>query len=187
MTDLFRKTAMGAVKEIEQVFTRMQEVDVRGLMEAIKSTQRIFLLGAGREGISTKAFAMRLKHLGKEVYWIWDDTTPSICQHDLMICACGSADVGHENYITQKTKELGATLALITAANKGYILEIADIVVKVPAQAYKAVGDFVTSRQLMGNLFEQTLFILFDVIVMLLKEEMKITDQDMTNRHRNVE
>ena len=76
---------------------------------------------------------------------------------------------------------------MITASNEGYILKLADTIVNIPAEAYKAKGDFVKSQQLMGNLFEQTLFILFDVLIMMLREEMQITSQEMVSRHRNVE
>lgn len=113
-------------------------------------------------------------HLGKESFWSWDDTTPSIGEGDLMICACGSANVGHENYVAEMAKKNGAKLALITPSSEGFLLSIADMVVNVPAAAYKAVGDFVPSEQLMGNLFEQTLFIFYDILVMMLREEMDI-------------
>ena len=39
----------------------------------------------------------------------------------------------------------------------------------------------------MGNLFEQALFILYDVLVMMLREEMGISKEEMVSRHRNVE
>ena len=126
-------------------------------------------------------------HLGKESFWIWDDTTPSIGEGYLMICACCSANVGHENYVAEMAKKNGAKLALITPSSEGFLLSIADMVVNVPAAAYKAVGDFVPSEQLMGNLFEQTLFIFYDILVMMLREEMDIKPEEMVARHRNVE
>ena len=178
MADRFKELSTQCMKELTEVFNRMDDSNVRELLEEIKKTPRIFLLAAGREGLATKSFAMRLMHLGKESFWIWDDTTPSIGEGDLMICACGSANVGHEN---------GAKLALITPSSEGFLLSIADMVVNVPAAAYKAVGDFVPSEQLMGNLFEQTLFIFYDILVMMLREEMDIKPEEMVARHRNVE
>ena len=65
------------------------------------------------------------------------------------------------------TLDLGAKLALITPAGAGFLLDIADIKVRVPAAAYKAAGDFVPTQQLMGNLFEQILFMLYDALVMV--------------------
>ena len=187
MGDRFKELSAMAMKELTEVFDRMDDSNVRDLLELIKKTDRIFLLAAGREGLSTRSFAMRLMHLGKQSYWIWDDTTPSIGEGDLMICACGSANVGHENYIAKMAKDNGAELALITPSNEGYLLSIADLTVNVPAAAYKATGDFVPTEQLMGNLFEQALFILYDVLVMMLREEMGISKEEMVSRHRNVE
>ena len=175
---MFKELTDTVLGELEAVFARMQEADVRPLLEAIKSAPRVFLLGAGREGLATRAFAMRLMHLGKAAYWIWDDTTPAIGPGDLM---------GHENYIAQQAKNAGADLALITPAGEGYLLGIADIVTRVPAAAYKAKGDFVPSEQLMGNLFEQTLFLLYDILVMQLRQELGVSAQEMVARHRNVE
>ena len=187
MGDRFVELSSQAMKELTEVFGRMTDANVRELVEEIKKTKRIFLLAAGREGLATKSFAMRLMHLGKESYWIWDDTTPSIGEGDLMICACGSANVGHENYVAEMAKKAGAKLALITASNEGFLLSIADLKVNVPAAAYKAVGDYVPSQQLMGNLFEQTLFIFYDVLVMMLREELNMAPVEMVARHRNVE
>jgi len=183
----FKAYADMVVSEISQVFGRMDDASVRPLLETIKAHNRIFLLGGGREGLATRAFAMRLMHLGKESHWIWDDTTPAIGKGDLLICACGSADVGHENHIVRMAKEAGGTVALLTAARGGYLVQYADVLAIVPAHAYRATGDFVRSEQLMGNLFEQILFLLYDILVMMLREELAIPREGMVARHRNVE
>lgn len=187
MEDKFVQWSDIVMEELKDVFGRMNDTDVRVLLEKIKESKRIFLLAAGREGLATRAFAMRLMHLGKQAYWIWDDTTPAICEKDLLICACGSADVGHENYIAGMAKDNGATIALITPAKQGYLVTIADFIINVPAAAYKATGDFVESQQLMGNLFEQSLFIFYDILIMILREELFISKEEMVSRHRNVE
>lgn len=48
----------------------------------------------GKE-MATRAFAMRLMHMGKEIHWIWDDTTPSIGEGDLLIATLGDGRIGH--------------------------------------------------------------------------------------------
>ena len=77
------------LKEHKEVFEKQDVEELSKFMDLIYKADRIFLMGVGREGISTRGFAMRLMHLGKETHWIWDDTTPSIGEGDLMICACG--------------------------------------------------------------------------------------------------
>ncbi len=187
MSDRFKELSQNAVKELAEVFDRIGDADVEPLLKAIEDHQRIFTLGAGREGLGVRAFTMRLMHLGKDAHWAWDDTTPAINPGDLFICACGSADVGHENYMCEQAKNAGATLLLVTASGEGVLTKIADTVVKVPAAAYRATGDFVKSTQLMGNLFEQTLLIYFDMIVMALRERLGIKAEEMVARHRNIE
>ena len=189
--DRFQELSKIALDELSEVFARMSDENVRELLEEIKKADRIFLLGAGREGLSTREFAMRLMHLGKESHWVWDDTTPSMGKGDLFIWACGSADVAHENILCDNAKKTGATLLLITPSAKGHILDIADKVVRIPATAYKAVynseDEYVPTVQMMGNQFEQALLVFFDVIVMMLSEEMGISNEEMESRHRNIE
>ena len=189
--DRFQELSKIALDELSEVFARMSDENVRELLEEIKKADRIFLLGAGREGLSTREFAMRLMHLGKESHWVWDDTTPSMGKGDLFICACGSADVAHENTLCDNAKKTGATLILITPSAKGHILEIADKVIRIPATAYKAVynseDEYVPTVQMMGNQFEQALLVFFDVIVMMISEEMGISKEEMESRHRNIE
>lgn len=187
MSDRFVEWSKICMDELSQVFDRMNDASVRELLEEIKKANRVFLFGAGREGLSTRPFAMRLTHLGKQAYWVWDDTTPAIGEGDLMIVSCGSADVGHENYMTTQAKNAGAKIALVTAASEGYLLGVADLIVKIPAAAYRATGDFVPTKQLMGNLMEQALYIFYDILVMMLREELDLKPEQMVARHRNIE
>ncbi len=187
----FQKLSKCALDELVEVFEKVDEKDIREMLDKIKAADHIFLLGAGREGLSTRAFAMRLMHLGKDAHWVWDDTTPAVKEGDLFICACGSADVSHENIICENAKKAGAYLLLVTPSAQGFLLSIADTIVRIPAMAYKAVyqadDEYVPTEQMMGNQFEQALLVFFDVIVMMLKDEMGLTNEDMEKRHRNVE
>ena len=59
--DLF-KTVM---KEHLSVFEAQNVAELEQFMDLIVQAERIFCMGVGREGISTRGFAMRLMHLGK--------------------------------------------------------------------------------------------------------------------------
>lgn len=88
--DRFQELSKIALDELSEVFARMSDENVRELLEEIKNAKRVFLLGAGREGLSTREFAMRLMHLGKESHWIWDDTTPAMNNTEgTSKCGCG--------------------------------------------------------------------------------------------------
>lgn len=177
------------LSEYRQVFEKLDEAGMWAFIEEVKKHGRIFLIGVGREGMATRAFAMRLMHMGKEIHWIWDDTTPSIGEGDLLIATLGDGCIGHINYICERAKEAGAFIYVVTGSPSGRTAQhVADKVFFVPAAVYRGTDDVVASFQPMGNLFEQCLLILFDMIVMTIVDETPgLTFEKMSGRHRNVE
>ncbi|MFA9464554.1 MAG: 6-phospho-3-hexuloisomerase [Velocimicrobium sp.] len=177
------------LSEYEQVFQTINQDSIREFIDVIKTHNRIFLIGVGREGMATRAFAMRLMHMGKEVHWIWDDTTPSIQAGDLVVATLGDGEIGHINYICERAKAAGGMIYVITGSPSGKTAKyLADHVLFIPAAVYRGTDEVVASIQPMGNLFEQCLFILMDIIVMMIVEETKDLSFDkMAERHRNIE
>lgn len=175
------------VRELGEVFERVDQLQFREFMNAIKDANRVFLMGVGREGLATRALAMRLMHMGKETHWVWDDTTPNVGKGDLFIFTSGSGEIGHIHYVAEKAKAAGATIAVVTGTPDRKTPSLADFVLWVPACVYKGKDNVVPSIQPMGNLFEQSLFILFDMLIMMLREELSVSYEDMSSRHRNVE
>jgi 6-phospho-3-hexuloisomerase len=176
-----------AVAELGRVGDRIDENQVAAFMEAIVKAKRVFLIGAGREGLSTRAFAMRLMHLGKDAHWIWDDTTPGIAAGDLLIAVSGSGAIGHIDYVFDQAVAAGAETAVVTGDPSGPTPQKAKTRLFLPAAVYKGKADVVASEQPMGNLFEQALFILFDQIVIALADRMAVSRAEMEKRHRNIE
>ncbi len=174
--------------EHEKVFHAQDTDELEKMLKVIMAAKRIFVTGAGREGIAARSFAMRLMHLGFEVHWIWDDTTPGMKEGDLFLLVNGSGKIGHIDYLAEAGSKTGAAIAMITGAPREKTPGEADCTLFVPACVYKGTDErAVPSVQPMGNLFEQHLFLLFDVMVMLLREEMDLTYEEMENRHRNIE
>lgn len=177
------------LEEHKQVFEKLDQENMRAFIEEIKKHNRIFVIGVGREGMATRAFAMRLMHMGKEVHWIWDDTTPAIREGDLLIATLGDGRIGHINYVCERAKEAGAMIYVVTGSPSGDTAKnIADKIFFVPAAVYRGTDDVVPSFQPMGNLFEQCLLIVFDMIIMMIVDETEgLTFEKMSRNHRNVE
>ena len=98
-----------------------------------------------------------------------------------------SGEIGHIDQVIDRAKEAGGDIAVVTADPAGRSAQKAQVVLWLPAAAYKAKSDVVASAQPMGNLFEQALLILFDQIVVALAAKLATTPQAMAARHRNVE
>lgn len=182
-----KELGQGIARELEQVFQRLDEKQVEDFMEAIDQAGRIILIGVGREGLATRAFTMRLMHMGYDVHWVWDDTTPSLGPGDLLVATSGCGEIGHIHYVVETAKKRGAKVALVTGDPHKKTAPLADLVLFVPAAVYLGTADVVPSVQPMGNLFEQALLIVFDMIVMTLRDRCGLTPEEMEKRHRNLE
>ena len=176
------------LREHKSVFDAQDLPQLEEFLAAISAARRVFVVGAGREGIAARSFAMRLMHLGKEVHWVWDDTTPGMKEGDLYLAVDGSGQIGHIDYLTKQAKATGASVGIITGDPNHPIPQSADYLLFVPAAVYKGADPrVVPSIQPMGNLFEQHLFLLFDVMVLLLRDALGLTSGQMESRHRNIE
>lgn len=176
------------LSEHRAAFERQDIQELSRFMDVLKRADRIFVMGVGREGIAARGFAMRLMHLGKQVHWIWDDTTPGMHAGDLFIAVSGSGQIGHIHYVVEQAKRSGATIAVVTGSPRQKTPALADIVLFVPAAVFNGTDErCAPSIQPMGNLFEQHCFLLYDIIVMLLEEALNLSHDEMEGRHRNVE
>lgn len=184
----YAKLWQTVLEEHRRVFEAQDEAQLEKSLGAIRDAGRIFVTGAGREGIAARSFAMRLMHLGKEVHWLWDDTTPGMKEGDLFIAVNGSGKIGHIDYLLDRAGQTGAGRLVVTGAPGERTPQEAEHVLFLPACVYKGTDPrVVPSVQPMGNLFEQHLFLLFDIMVMLLEEQMGLTAEQMEARHRNIE
>ena len=76
--------------------------------------------------------------------------------------------------LAKVAREAGATVAMVTAQPNGVSIKGADFVITIPAQTM--ADDHATSSVLsMGSLFEGALFILFEVVVIRLKDKISIS------------
>ncbi len=185
----YRTITTSIAEEHRKVFELLDMEQLRAALDVIIKANNIFVYAAGREGISLRGFAMRLAHMGKTVHWVFDDTTIGITPGDLFIISEGSGDVGSFDYYMKKTKEAGGKVLMFTGNPDGIqVKKYADYVLFVKAKAYLAErDDVVQTVQMMGNLYEQHLYILCDVLIMMAVKEMGLTYQDLEKRHRNVE
>jgi 6-phospho-3-hexuloisomerase len=184
-----KETAKSVIGEYQAVFEKIDSGMIDEFVKLVQSHNRIFFIGVGREGMMTRAFAMRLMHMGKEIHWIWDDTTPSINEGDLLVATIGGGNIGHIRYVCERAKANGAVVAVMTGSPSGKaVKEVADHVLFIPAAVYLGKDEVVPSIQPMGNLFEQCLLITCDLMVMkIVSETPELSFEKMEKRHRNVE
>lgn len=174
--------------EIQQTLSQVSDSDALSLREALLSGARIFIVGRGRSGLQMKGAAMRLMHLGLQVYVIGDVTTPAISNGDLLLIGSGSGSTASLVQYATKAKSVGAEIALITTDATSVIAKMSKYVLAIPAPTPKVKGnrDF-TSIQPMGSLFEQCLGILLDTIILQCMGMSNKSSDEMFSLHANLE
>ena len=80
------------LKELGQAVSGIREEELQKAADLILGAGQIFCDGLGRSGLSCKAFAMRLMHLGCRSYFVGETTTTAIQKGDLLLLCSGSGE-----------------------------------------------------------------------------------------------
>lgn len=176
------------VAELAESTAKINNEELENFAVLIQQAKRVFVAGAGRSGFVARAFSNRLMHLGLTVYFVGEPTTPSIQKGDLLVVVSGSGETGSLKVMAQKASEQGAYLATLTIFPQASIGSMADTVIKVPGVTPKSeLASEMVSIQPMGNTFEQTTWLIFDTVIMMLMKKMEKTEAEMFKLHANME
>ena len=176
-----------ALAELGDVFDRIDDGAVDKAVAMIAEARTVIVFGGGRERLQIMGFAMRLFHLGRSVAVVGDMTTPAIGAGDLFVVTCGPGEISTALALLDVAKKAGAKVLLITAQPQGRAAAYADFVLTVPAQTMADDQGAKTSILPMGSLYEGALFVLFEVMILKLREQVHVDPAVMRANHTNLE
>ncbi|WP_159887323.1 6-phospho-3-hexuloisomerase [Paenibacillus puerhi] len=176
------------VKELQLSASRIAEEEAEQLALLLLSAKRIFLAGAGRSGLMGRAFAMRLMHMGLQAYVVGETVTPGIARDDVLLIGSGSGETQSLVAMARKAVDLGAEVALVTTAPQSAIGRLAGTSVKLPGVPKdQGNGSDYRTIQPMASLFEQSLLVFYDSLILRMMELRGLTSDTMYARHANLE
>lgn len=171
--------------ELNDCLSSIPEENIRMLSTQIDKNKRIFCDAAGRSRLQIEGFAMRLAQMGFQSQIVGEPTTPAIFPEDILFICSASGEtpslVGH----ARKAHGMGVKTVLITANAQSSLAKLSDC--KIVIDASSKQKKTAASVQPMGSLFEQSVGILLDMIVMYLMDEYQISNEDMYRNHSNLE
>ncbi|MCZ7385688.1 MAG: 6-phospho-3-hexuloisomerase [Candidatus Methanoperedens sp.] len=179
-------------KHIQKVSSKLDTGSVKRLVDEIIGSKRIFLMGAGRSGLAAKAFAMRLMHMGFNVFVVGETTTPAVQPDDLVIAVSGSGETPSIANLGGIAKKIGSKLAVITSNKDSTLGKISDIVVIVPGRPKEDViyEDYHERRMVgypelapLGTIFEITALVFLDAVVSELMVRTGASEAELKKRH----
>jgi len=169
---------------------------INELIEAHKRGSKILIIGAGRTGLVGKAFAQRLLHLGYNVAVLGETIVPRINSNDLIISLSGSGRTKLVVTATEAAKAVGARIVVITSLPDSPLAKLADVLVVVPGRTKIASEEDYFARQILGiheplaplgTLFEDTLMVFLDGVIVELMNKLGKTEEDLKEAHANIE
>ncbi len=175
------------LQELERAAELLPEAADDRLTQAILGAGKVFVAGAGRSGLMMKAFAMRLMHLGFQAHVVGETVTPGIGEGDLLLLGSGSGETRTLTGMLEKAQALKATVAALTIQPQSTIGSAADIVVTLPGAPKDQASGTELTVQPMGSLFEQTLLLYLDAVILRLMEEQAQSSGTMYGKHANLE
>lgn len=177
-----------ALSELGDVLSRVDGGAVDHACRMLASAPRIIVYGCGREALQVKGFAMRLFHLGLPVSVVGDMTTPALRRDDVFFASSGPGETTTVLTLMKVAHGVRAKNLLVTAQPNSGAADLADFMLVIPAQTMADdQGPQKTSVLPMGSVFEGALFLLFEIMVLKLKDMLDVSPEAMRARHTNME
>lgn len=186
------------IRTVEDSLRRVRHGEVNRFLDLLVEAERrrILVMGVGRSGLIGRAFAMRLMHLGFEVYVLGETITPAVGKGDLVIAISGSGTTKLAVTAAQIGKEVGATVVAITSFPKSDLGRLADHVVQVRGRTKVAEETDYFTRQMtgvhepmapLGTIFEVAVTVFLDSLVVELMYRLGRSEKELMRHHATIE
>lgn len=176
-----------------------RSIDMASIEEFAKrlnAANRIFVMGAGRSGLVAKSFAMRLMHIGYQVYVVGEIVTPAVAAGDVVVAISGSGNTRTISEFGEICKKLNVGLITVTANKDSVLGRLSDLVVIVDSKYKLDHSKEYMERQLsgshksltpMGTLFELTAAVFLDSFIAKLMVQKGVDEAALKKRHTVLE
>jgi len=178
---------INVLNEINKTLESSDFDDLGNFIDKILSANKIVLFGAGRVGLIMKTFAMRLNHLGLDSYFLGEINLPATGLGDLMIIGSGSGNTKSVVMIAQIAQSKDLDVISVTSNINSSIANLSSSLIHLNCQTKETLRVPRYSIQPMTTLFEQSLLIFLDSLVLELMEKLIENNDSMSRRHNVIE
>ncbi len=179
------------------VIQSIDEAEIGRMIDVIMAVRddKILLLGTGRSGFVGRAFALRLMHLGFNVYVSGETITPALTADDRVLVISGSGTTTTVVAQAEVAKSVGSRVVAVTSHLDSPLGRVADDVVLVKGRTkIDQITDY-EGRQIsgvydnapLGTMFELSVMVFLDSVIAALMQRLGIHEIDLRARHANAE
>lgn len=171
---------------LDRINTILAETDngnAAKLYQLVNEAGRIFVGGAGRSGLVSRFFAMRLTHSGYNVNMIGEIVTPAIKSGDLLVLVSGSGGTETLLPFVKKAKSVGAKLVVVSMKAKSVMADVADLNIQIGNDDSFPL----TKGMPMGAQFELSALVFLEAVIADIIFDKGLTEESMRAIHANLE
>ena len=185
------------LQEIGGVIQSIDEGEIERMIDMILESKenKILLIGTGRSGFVGRAFALRLMHLGFNVYVSGETITPALTPDDLVVVISGSGTTTTSVAQAEVAERIGSKIIAITSHSDSPLAKVAGEVVVIKGRTkLDQIRDY-EGRQIrgeydnapLGTMFELSVMVFLDSVIADLMQRLGIHEIDLRKRHSNTE
>jgi 6-phospho-3-hexuloisomerase len=173
--------------ELEKNFLQVNDQELDGLIDLIEKANKIFFFSQGREVLILSAFAMRVFHMGYDVYIIGEPHVPPIGKGDLLVMSLGTGAFSEIAMAQFKmAKNAGASVVAITD-NIKLVPKDVNALLSVPGKTILGELDSKDFVQFIDSAYERAELITLDYTVKRMMERNNWVESDLFTRHTNMD
>jgi 6-phospho-3-hexuloisomerase len=170
--------------EVAGALGKVDRTIVAELARRLAATGRVMVAGEGRSGLMAKAFAMRLMHLGLNVFVIGETTTPAVVDGDSLVAVSGSGTTAATVRTASNARDVGAQVFVVTTESESELGQLADFALPIPAATkYRRTSEAATVQPL-SSLFDQVTHLVLDAVCLRLAELCGVDNATARRAHR---
>lgn len=181
---MFRQSLDYIQFKIGDILSEVEKKDIENIVNSFFKANRIFVYGAGRSGLVSRAFAIRLVHLAFQTFVIGETVGAPVKKDDLVFVVSGSGTTIPTVMTADIAHNIGAKLVVVTGKRNSRLSKFADITIVLSAECTDKERKELAP---LGTLFEASAWILLDSIISELMKRKGETEQSMRSRHATLQ
>jgi len=175
-----------ALAELQSATDQLDLSSLARAAEMIANASRIVAYGCGREGLQIAGLVMRLHQLGLRAAMHGDMAAPPVGKGDLFVCSAGTGEMATVSALMRVARDAGAEVLFLTANPKTPSASLASHILTIPARL-NGQDRPEAAALTMGAVYEGAMFLMFEIMVLDLREQLGVAPDTMRARQTNME
>ncbi len=193
MREIIAAVAREFYADIEKMCQDLSEEGLQQTVELISAAPKVFVAAIGHSNLIAQVLTMKLNHLGKRAYQVFDIVNPPFEEGDLLIVISQSGETSTLLSLARRAKSLRGKVLGLTSCPHSSLSNLSDALLKIKVKhddvdfvELSNIGD-VRHGNLSGALFGIALYVTIYALIVILMARWGEDAEKFDRRHANLQ